>query len=56
MGLRRFILPCLLLIFLSANAAEVDTISIYSNAMHKDLKCVVIKPASYKKNRLVVAG
>lgn len=46
---RRLILPYFLLIFLSAKAATVDTVSIYSNAMHKDLKCVVIKPVSYNK-------
>lgn len=34
--------------FLS-NAAIVDTVSIYSNSMKKGYKCVVIKPASYKK-------
>ncbi|MEK7226395.1 MAG: alpha/beta hydrolase family protein [Bacteroidota bacterium] len=34
-----------------SNAATVDTVSIYSNAMHKDFKCVVIKPATYKKNK-----
>jgi S-formylglutathione hydrolase FrmB len=33
------------------NAATVDTISIYSNAMHKDFKCVVIKPDTYKKKK-----
>jgi len=44
-------LPCFLLFILSSKAAEVDTISIYSNAMHKYLKCVVIKPASYKKKK-----
>ncbi len=44
MPLRRFILPCFLFLFLSAKAAEVDTVSIYSNAMHKSFKCVVIKP------------
>jgi S-formylglutathione hydrolase FrmB len=27
------------------NAATVDTISIYSNAMHKEFKCVVIRPS-----------
>ena len=48
---RRLILPCFLFIFLSAKAAVVDTISIYSNAMQKDLKCVVVKPASYKKKK-----
>lgn len=36
-------------ISVSSNAATVDTISIYSNAMHKEFKCVVIKPAIYKK-------
>ncbi|MEP6700640.1 MAG: alpha/beta hydrolase family protein [Bacteroidota bacterium] len=36
-------------ISVSSNAATVDTISIYSNAMHKEFKCVVIKPATYKK-------
>ncbi len=51
MPLRQFILPCFLFLFLSADAAVVDTISIYSNAMHKDFKCVVIKPASYKKKK-----
>jgi S-formylglutathione hydrolase FrmB len=51
MDLRRLILPCLLIISLSVKAAVVDTISIYSNAMHKDFKCVVIKPADYKKKK-----
>jgi S-formylglutathione hydrolase FrmB len=32
-------------------AASVDTILIYSNAMHKEFKCVVIKPDSYKKKK-----
>lgn len=31
------------------SAATVDTIAIYSNSMYKDLKAVVIKPDSYKK-------
>ncbi len=51
MHFRRLILPCFLLIFLSAHAAEVDTVSIYSNAMHKELKCVVIKPGKYNKKK-----
>lgn len=29
---------------LTIQAATVDTVSIYSNAMHRDYKCVVIKP------------
>jgi S-formylglutathione hydrolase FrmB len=33
-------------------AATVDTIIVYSAAMNKALKCVVIKPADYKKTKL----
>lgn len=32
-----------------ANAATVDTVSIYSKAMQKSKKCVVIRPDTYKK-------
>jgi S-formylglutathione hydrolase FrmB len=35
----------------TAKAATVDTVSIYSNAMHKEIKCVVIKPVTYKKSK-----
>jgi len=38
----------LLLGFTGAKAAQVDTIAIYSKAMHKSLKCVVVTPDSYK--------
>jgi S-formylglutathione hydrolase FrmB len=34
-----------------ANAAKVDTVPIYSNAMKSSFKCVVIKPASYGKHK-----
>jgi S-formylglutathione hydrolase FrmB len=34
----------------SVQAASVDTVSIYSRAMHKSSKCVVILPESYKNN------
>lgn len=34
---------------ISVFAASVDTVEIYSNAMHKTSKAVVIKPSSYKK-------
>ena len=34
---------------LLAKSATVDTISIYSNAMHVSYNCVVIKPESYKR-------
>ncbi|MEO5998989.1 MAG: alpha/beta hydrolase family protein [Chitinophagaceae bacterium] len=32
-------------------AGDVDTISIYSNSMKKNISCVVITPDSYKKSR-----
>ena len=32
-----------------SNGANVDTVRIYSNAMHAAFNCVVIKPNSYKK-------
>ena len=34
----------------SAKAATVDTAIIYSNCMHKNVKCVVIKPDQYKND------
>lgn len=48
--MKYFFLPVFVLWF-SAKllAGSVDTISIYSNSMHKPIKCVVIKPDSYKK-------
>ena len=47
---------CNLLIFIfyafAAKAGTVDTVSIYSNSMHKSIKAVVIKPDSYQvKNK-----
>lgn len=39
----------ILVIFSTAKAATVDTIGIYSGAMKKEYKCVVIKPDNYKK-------
>ena len=39
----------ILLIQINVFAASADTVSIYSNAMHKAFKCVVVKPSSYKK-------
>jgi S-formylglutathione hydrolase FrmB len=46
--------PLILLIYCSCffygvRAGNADTISIYSSAMHKNIKCVVITPAAYKK-------
>ena len=34
---------------LPAQAGTVDTVSIYSNSMKKEIKAVVIKPGNYKK-------
>ena len=34
------------------NAAKVDTVVIFSSSMQKQIKCVVIKPALYGKNKL----
>lgn len=47
------ILTCLILtsVACTSDAATVDTISIYSNAMHKDFKCVVIQPDILKHQR-----
>jgi S-formylglutathione hydrolase FrmB len=47
---------CLLLLFVCCfsdklSAGKVDTVSIYSNSMHKYIKAVVIKPGSYKKKK-----
>ena len=36
----------------SAWAGKVDTVNIFSNSMHKDIRCVVIKPDRYKKKKL----
>lgn len=36
---------------LSLLAASVDTVNIYSNAMKKEFKAVVVKPDSYKKQK-----
>lgn len=33
-------------------AGRVDTVEIRSSSMHKTIKCVVVKPASYKKKKL----
>ena len=51
MNRKIFFFAFLLTVALNSIAASVDTISIYSNAMHKDFKCVVIKPNAYKKRK-----
>ncbi len=40
-----------LALIVPARSSTVDTIVIYSNAMHQGFKCVVIKPSSYKKKK-----
>ncbi len=52
-GLSRFVFVFLLLFgnVLHSLAAEVDTISIYSAAMKKSSKCVIILPESYKADQ-----
>ena len=41
----------LLFIYMLGKAAIVDTVNIFSNAMNKDFKCVVIKPDTYKNQK-----
>jgi S-formylglutathione hydrolase FrmB len=36
---------------MTAKAGTADTISVYSSAMHKGIKCVIITPADYKKSK-----
>lgn len=49
--LKKLFFSACVLFSLHSLAATVDTISIYSNAMQKEYKCVVIKPSSYKKSK-----
>ena len=42
--MRNILFVFLLLVVSTANAATVDTVSIYSSSMKKEIKCVVIKP------------
>ncbi len=54
--MKQIILLFVLLHNVGTYAATVDTVQIFSPAMHKSIACVVIKPASYqkKKNRYPV--
>jgi S-formylglutathione hydrolase FrmB len=47
--MRYFVLLVLLVSKIPCIAGKVDTISIYSQSMQKDIKCIVIKPGGYKK-------
>jgi S-formylglutathione hydrolase FrmB len=44
--MNRFLFSLIVIIvsFTTLHAATVDTVNIYSNAMHKNIKCVVIRP------------
>ena len=43
-------LSCIVL-FANYSFASIDTISIYSNAMHRNVKAIVIKPSDYAKGK-----
>jgi len=46
--MKQFVSICfLVLAIITAKAATVDTINVYSAAMHKNIRCVVIKPKNY---------
>ena len=45
--MKKFILVYCCFFFVASSFASVDTVSIYSNAMHRTLKAIVIKPADY---------
>ena len=51
MNHRLFLLLISFTCFSILHAATVDTVSIYSNAMNKEFKAVVIKPDTYKKKK-----
>jgi S-formylglutathione hydrolase FrmB len=49
--MKPLLLGLCLCLSLSLLAGGVDTVSIYSNSMHKNINCVVIKPKQYKKKK-----
>ena len=48
---KTFFLFAFIISFTLISFAAVDTVSIYSNAMHKNIKAAVIKPYSYQKEK-----
>lgn len=48
-----FSLILLSCIILHSRAATVDTVTVFSNAMHKEFKCVVVKPTMKKRDKLL---
>ncbi len=53
MKIQRAIFSLSILIFctVSAFAAKLDTVSVFSNSMQKDVKCVVVRPTTVKKSQ-----
>jgi len=49
--MRRLIFIFFVFIGLNTKAATVDTVLTFSNAMHKSIKAVVVKPDDYTKNK-----
>jgi S-formylglutathione hydrolase FrmB len=45
-----FLLSCLFL-FITLSFASIDTVSIYSNTMHRNIKAIVIKPSNYAQGK-----
>jgi S-formylglutathione hydrolase FrmB len=46
---KAFTLFLAVFVLIGFSFASVDTVSIYSNAMHRNIKAIVIKPGNYKK-------
>ncbi len=49
---RHFFILVFTIFSVLSRAADVDTVDVYSNAMRKSFRCVVIKPEKYKKEEL----
>ncbi|MCX6247946.1 MAG: alpha/beta hydrolase family protein [Bacteroidetes bacterium] len=49
---QKIILVAVLFSFLTGRAASVDTVVVYSSCMKKEIKCVIIKPDTYKTGRV----
>ena len=51
--MKRLSLAFLFVIFFinSANSAVVDTLSVFSNIMNKEIKVVIVKPETYNVNQ-----
>jgi S-formylglutathione hydrolase FrmB len=52
--MKKILLLALFSIITTLSRASVDTVSIYSNSMHRNIRTVVVKPVSYGTERLPV--